>query len=349
MLVNVSKGRIGEDNSALLGAMLITKIQLAAMARVKIPEEERQDFYLYVDEFQNFATESFASILSEARKYRLNLIVVHQYIGQLVSKESTQIRDAIFGNVGTMIVFRVGATDAEFLENEFEPEFEIQDIVNLPNYHIYLKLMVNGVTSRPFSAMTLPPFSLTTSLENKEKIMENSRKLYSKKRIEVEKQINDWSGSSDYTPLNTGYSGPAGNNKSGSSASGGSQQGGFNKFPASCSSCNKNTMISFQPDGVRPVYCDDCFKKLKSGEIQPIKPQRNKPIKSQSSYENDLAMVGIEFSPEPPRPPRQTQPFRQAQGEPPRPIRQAQGESTRPYPKNDSSPESFASLKNLKP
>src|ERR1700752_1587848 len=114
-LINLSKGRIGEDSSALLGAMLITKMQLAAMSRVDIPEEQRQDFYLYVDEFQNFATESFANILSEARKYRLNLIVAHQYIGQLVAdKKNTIVRDAIFGNVGTLICFRMGADDAEF-------------------------------------------------------------------------------------------------------------------------------------------------------------------------------------------------------------------------------------------
>ena len=113
-LVNVSKGRIGEDNSSLLGSMLITKIQLSAMERVRVPEDERRDFYLYVDEFQNFATDSFASVLSEARKYRLNIIIAHQYIGQLVEDSSTRVRDAVFGNVGTMIVFRIGAADAEF-------------------------------------------------------------------------------------------------------------------------------------------------------------------------------------------------------------------------------------------
>jgi DNA helicase HerA-like ATPase len=132
-LVNVSKGRVGEDNSALLGGMIITKIQLAAMERVRIPEDERKDFYLYVDEFQNFATDSFANILSEARKYRLNLIVAHQYTAQLSNENGTAVRDAVFGNVGTMIIFRVGADDADFLEKEFEPEFTAQDLVNLPN------------------------------------------------------------------------------------------------------------------------------------------------------------------------------------------------------------------------
>ncbi|HEB01417.1 MAG TPA: DUF87 domain-containing protein, partial [Candidatus Portnoybacteria bacterium] len=141
LIVNLSKGRVGEDNSALLGAMIVTKLQLAAMSRVNIPEEERKDFYLYVDEFQNFATESFANILSEARKYRLDLIIAHQYITQMLEP----VRDAVFGNVGTLIAFRVGAADAEFLEKEFEPEFNMNDLVNLTKYNVYLKLMIDGV------------------------------------------------------------------------------------------------------------------------------------------------------------------------------------------------------------
>ncbi len=193
-LVNVSKGRIGEDNSALLGSMLITKMQLAAMERVRVPEDERVDFYLYVDEFQNFATDSFANILSEARKYRLNLILAHQYVGQLVTDVSTKVRDAVFGNVGTMISFRIGAADAEFLEKEFEPEFMAQDLVNLPNYHVYLKLLVGGVTSRPFSAITLPPFNLDSSPAIAEKIVETSRRIYARPRWAVEEEINRWSG-----------------------------------------------------------------------------------------------------------------------------------------------------------
>ncbi len=193
-LVNVSKGRIGEDNSALLGSMLITKMQLAAMERVRIPEDERVDFYLYVDEFQNFATDSFANILSEARKYRLNLTLAHQYIGQLVTDVSTKVRDAVFGNVGTMVVFRVGAADAEFLEKEFSPEFTAQDLVNLPNYHVYLKLMVGGVTSRPFSATTLPPFNVGSFPAVAQKIVESSRKTYARPRWLVEDEINKWSG-----------------------------------------------------------------------------------------------------------------------------------------------------------
>jgi len=193
LLVNVSKGRIGEDNSSLLGAMIITKIQLAAMDRIRIPEEERVDFYLYVDEFQNFATDSFANILSEARKYRLCLTMAHQYIGQLVTDMSTKVRDAIFGNVGTQIVMRVGAADADFLAKELEPEFGPQDMVNLPNRRIYLKLMVDGVTSRPFSAATLPPIKTQFEAAPEEDVIKASRKRYARPRYAVEEEINEWS------------------------------------------------------------------------------------------------------------------------------------------------------------
>ncbi|KKT24921.1 MAG: hypothetical protein UW11_C0038G0022, partial [Parcubacteria group bacterium GW2011_GWA2_43_9b] len=174
MILNLSKGLIGEDASALLGAMMITKIQLAAMSRVNIPENERKEFYLYVDEFQNFATDSFANILSEARKYRLGLILAHQYIGQLISDSSTRVKDAVFGNVGTMIVFRVGAEDAEFLEKEFSPEFMATDLVGLGFAQIYLKLMIDGFASRPFSATTLPPIQREEK-SHREKIIKVSR------------------------------------------------------------------------------------------------------------------------------------------------------------------------------
>lgn len=188
LLLDLSKGRIGEDNSALLGAMFITKLQLAAMSRVDMPEEERTDFYLYVDEFQNFATESFATILSEARKYHLNLTIAHQYIEQL----DEEVTAAVFGNVGTLIVFRIGATDAEFLEPEFEPIFEMNDLVNLSKYHIYLKLMINGVASTPFSAVTLPPLAEKTG--NREKVIKVSRERYSNQREEIEEKITRWMG-----------------------------------------------------------------------------------------------------------------------------------------------------------
>jgi len=190
LIMNLSKGRIGEDNSALLGAMMITKIQLAAMGRVDIEEETRKDFYLYVDEFQNFATESFANILSEARKYRLNLILANQYILQIDEK----VKDAIFGNAGTLITFRVGAGDAEELEKEFDPIFLMNDIVNLPKYNIYLKLMIDGVAGNAFSATTLAPIDISSTKSNEEKVIKVSRERYSASAEEVEDKIKRWSG-----------------------------------------------------------------------------------------------------------------------------------------------------------
>jgi len=274
LIVNVAKGRIGEDNSALLGAMLITKIQLAAMERVRVSEKERRDFYLYVDEFQNFATKSFASILSEARKYKLNLIISHQYIGQLITDISTEVRDAVFGNVGTMIIFRVGAADAEFLENEFTPEFTQQDLVGLSNFSIYLKLMVDGVTSRPFSADTLPPFAVSETEGNIEKIIARSRALYGKLRPEVEREIEKWSGGTSST---TEFKG--------------SETRG--KFKAVCWNCSKETGVSFEPDGVRPIYCKDCLNKVQTGEIQPIPAKRFVRMEERKEYEIDLGVLGI--------------------------------------------------------
>lgn len=193
LLVNLSKGRVGEDNSALLGAMIITKLQLAALSRVDIPEEERNDFYLYVDEFQNFATESFATILSEARKYRLNLIVGHQYIGQLVNEKNTKVRDAVFGNVGTIITFRIGAADAEYLEKEFAPIFTENDLVNIPKHTVVLRLMINGVASDPFTAETLPPGTYPVT-GNAEKVVRVSRERYANPITEVEQKISKWMG-----------------------------------------------------------------------------------------------------------------------------------------------------------
>jgi len=187
-IANLSKGKIGEDNSRLLGALMITKIQLMAMTRSDIPEHLRKDFYLYVDEFQNFATESFANILSEARKYRLDLILAHQYINQL----DETVRDAVFGNIGTFVCFRVGAEDAEMLEKEFEPEFMATDLVNLPKFNIYTKLMINGIASKAFSAETLP-LGKPTADNYKDVIIENCRRRYSAPKENVERKIaEDW-------------------------------------------------------------------------------------------------------------------------------------------------------------
>jgi len=243
-ILNLSKGRIGEDNSQLLGALLITRLQLAAMSRVDVPEEQRIDFFLYVDEFQNFATESFANILSEARKYRLSLILGHQYISQMDEK----VRDAVFGNIGTIVSFRVGAEDAEFLEKEFMPEFNAQDLVNLPKYNVYLKLMINGVAGSAFSAQTLAPASKLEK-SNREKIIKTSRERYGVPRKIIEEKISRWAGVITVPEKVI-------------------EQVGENKkmYDAVCSSCKKNIKVIFPPDSNRPVYCKSCLKRVKSGE-----------------------------------------------------------------------------------
>jgi type IV secretory pathway TraG/TraD family ATPase VirD4 len=151
LLVNLAKGKIGEDTASLLGALLVARLGRTALRRADMPEPERRDFHLYLDEFQTFSTGSLANMLSELRKYRLNLVLAHQFLGQL----DPLIRDAILGNAGTVIAFRLGPTDAEAMEREFCPVFNATDLVNLPNHHIYLKLMVDGVVSKPFSAVTI--------------------------------------------------------------------------------------------------------------------------------------------------------------------------------------------------
>ena len=273
-LVNVSKGRIGEDNSALLGGMIITKIQLAAMERVRIPEDHRKDFYLYVDEFQNFVTEAFAGILSEARKYRLNLTVAHQYTAQLISDKSSAVRDAVFGNVGTMIVFRVGADDADFLEKEFEPEFTPGDIVNLPNYKIYLKLMIDGVTSRPFSAKTLPQMVKSGDRQVEEMVIKSSRELYCRPKADIEREINEWSG------MSLGEIGATSS---------------IERFTIICSLCKQEKTVPFKPEPGRSVYCKECIAKIKSGEVKVQKGSENQIKHDETSFYKPLADLGIEF------------------------------------------------------
>ena len=188
LIINLSKGLIGEDASRLLGTLLVTEIQLAAMARAKMPEDKRRDFYFYIDEFQNFSTQSFADILAEARKYRLNLILAHQYMDQL----EPEIKSAVLGNVGTMVVFRVGADDAHDLENEFLPEFGWLDLVNLFPYEIYYKLMRNGKVLRPHPGESLPPAQSDLANEQKDKIINYTRTRYCRPRAAVERKIEDW-------------------------------------------------------------------------------------------------------------------------------------------------------------
>lgn len=277
-LINLSKGRIGEENSRLIGAMLITKIYLAAMSRVDVAEKERVDFNLYVDEFQNFANESFKDILSEARKYRLNLILAHQYVAQM----DESVRDAVIGNIGTLITFRVGAFDAELLEKEFSPEFEAQDVVNLGFGNIYLKLMIDGMASRPFSAMTLPPFNrLEKTCE--EKLIESSRDKYAAPRKEVEEKISEWYAQiadeikvekeTERSFMRRSVPHPGVKSREGERPQ---------TYEAICSVCGRKTFVPFQPDGKRAIYC-----KIHMGAGQQSH-QQQKSEKSEAPSKRDL-------------------------------------------------------------
>ena len=190
LIINLSKGMVGEGNANLLGSMLITKLYLAAMSRADVSataKENLPNFYLYVDEFQSFANRSFADILSEARKYKLNLTIAHQYVEQM----SEEVRAAVFGNVGTMITFRIGAVDAEVFEKEYSPTFMAEDLVNLGVFQMYLKLMIDGVSSQPFSATSLPPIE-PTHLSLREKVVTFSREHYGSPRSLVEDNIKLW-------------------------------------------------------------------------------------------------------------------------------------------------------------
>lgn len=253
-IVNLATGLVGEDTSLLLGGLILSKLQLAAMSRVDVPEEERKDFYLYVDEFQRFATRSFASILSEARKYRLNLTLAHQYIAQM----EEEVRDAVFGNVGTIVSFRVGPDDAEFLELEFKPQFYAEDLVDLPNYNIYVKLMIDGVASRGFSAETLPPFPRPKE-SHKEKIIKVSRERYGTEREEVEAKIKKWLGFLEEMEVKVPTK----------------------LYDITCSICGEPAKVPFKPDPDRPVYCKSCLKKVQRGDVQPpkkvVKKEKKKP------------------------------------------------------------------------
>ena len=196
LLVNLSKGKIGDTNAQLLGLIFVNKVNMAALSRADTPQEKRKRFYLYVDEFQNFVTDAFATILSEARKYELGLIMAHQYIGQLVGKTaaydqaSTKMRDAVFGNVGTIMSFKIGAEDAEYMAKEMAPVLSEQDVIGIPNFNCYVKLNINNTTSRPFSMATIYDES-----QRNEKlaalIKEYSRMKFGRKKIFVNQEIED--------------------------------------------------------------------------------------------------------------------------------------------------------------
>jgi CxxC-x17-CxxC domain-containing protein len=279
LIMDLSKGRIGEDNSRLLGALLITKLQLAAMSRVDTPEEKRKDFFLYIDEFQNFATESFVNILSEARKYRLALLLGHQYINQM----EEEVRDAVFGNVGTIISFRVGADDAEYLEKEFTPDFLAADIVNLGKYNVYLKLMIDGIAGRPFSARTLPPWPKPEK-SFRETIINVSRERYGTDRAVVNEKISRWTGEQNTT----------------AAAAPPTAQAPV-LYDARCSSCGKDTKVPFVPDNKRPVYCKTCRTKLFKPKEEAAKEVSEAPAGAAA----DEGLSVLPFS-TPKRPPQES-------------------------------------------
>lgn len=272
---------------------MITKIQLAAMARVDIPEAERRDFYLYVDEFQNFATESFANILSEARKYRLDLILAHQYVEQLDEKVSP----AVFGNVGTIVTFRVGAADAEFLEKEFEPVFMAQDLVNLPNFNIYVKLMIDGIAGSAFSAETLPPIDLSKTAENAEKVIKVTRERYGTEREIVEEKIARWSGMPTGRDIANAKKQPSisppkvvlpqkiqSKNSAAKPADLERQ-----KYSAKCATCDTDIEVPFKPDGSRPTFCKECLKdyQRQQARVQQAQPGKDRRTDGESKNPRD--------------------------------------------------------------
>ena len=203
MLVKLNKGLLGEENAALLGAMMITKIKQAALETADTAEEDRKTFYLYCDEFQYFATDTFAEILSEARKYRLSLTVAHQYMGQLIDK----VRTTIFGNIGTIISFRVGAEDAGVLEQEFTPVFKVRDIINLAVREFYIKMSVKGETRDAFSGTTMDCRTPKDSESFKKEIIGFSRKTFSKPKAEVEELLRKWDESGGDISGEAWYSG----------------------------------------------------------------------------------------------------------------------------------------------
>ncbi len=187
LLVNLAKGKVGEVNANLLGLIIVSKLQMAALARTNVPEDQRPDFYLYLDEFQNFITDSIATILSEARKYRLNLTMAHQYMGQLVQAGDAKVQEAVLGNVGTMIAFRVGVEDAEILAKQFEPTFSAFDLVNQERYTAYIRLLINNTQAPPFHLQTYPPQPGHPRMA--EAIREYARLRYGKDRAYVEQEI----------------------------------------------------------------------------------------------------------------------------------------------------------------
>jgi hypothetical protein len=309
LLVNLSKGRIGESNANLLGSMLITKLYLSALSRADVSKADMKslpNFYVFVDEFQSFANDSFADILSEARKYKLNLTIAHQYIEQMTD----DVRAAVFGNVGTMITFRVGSFDAEVLEKEFAPVFTAEDIVNLGFAQIYLRLMIDGIGSQPFSAKTIAPLEIPES-SYREEIIGFSRKNFAFPRLEVEefiKHIHDDKGDGNDGGGNDGSNSSGGggnhggkNNRGGGSRNGGNQGGGRNNSvghngQSSSGSRNDGEGRQYsQKQKSRPAIDKETNKALQQQlkEIQERKKLQAELIENDNNVEEDLKEISL--------------------------------------------------------
>ena len=187
LLVNLSKGKVGETNSNLLGLILVSKLQMAALSRADMPQESRHDFYLYIDEFQNYVTDSISVILAEARKYKLNMTMAHQYIGQLVKNQDASVRDAVFGNVGTLCTFRIGVEDAEFLAKQYAPVFNEFDLINIEKFNAYVRLLINNESARPFNMSAFPPVEMNSEILHT--IIQMSAQKFGRPKSEVENEI----------------------------------------------------------------------------------------------------------------------------------------------------------------
>ena len=274
IIVNLSKGQIGEVNANLLGSLMITKIYLAAMSRADRSKDELEslpNFYLYVDEFQSFSNDSFADILSEARKYKLNLTIAHQYIEQM----EDVVRAAVFGNVGTMITFRVGSYDADVLEKEFAPFFLAEDLVNLGKFQIYLKLMIDGIGSKPFSAATMSPIKKPED-GGRDQVVESSRATYGRDRNEVEKVATEFLQQNDASAgkRNDENKGSGGKNSASHNSRGGNRDGnrdGNNKGNSENHRIDTRSQQAHQNSAPR------------ERKPQERKPQEAKPVDYQKS------------------------------------------------------------------
>ena len=268
LVVNLSKGLIGEDNAGILGAFLVTKVQLAAMSRSDIPDvKDRRPFYLYVDEFQNFATDSFAVILSEARKYGLNLTVANQYIAQMTDS----VRDAVFGNVGTTISFRVSADDAPLLVKQFEPTFDGSDLIQMSNRHFIISMIINGEKVPAFSATTLsipqPP------ADHFDEIIASSREQYSRPRSVVEEEIRETIEASEKYKKELSDSGRAAGEQ-------GTTRGDFSGA----------TFQFSKPEANKPHYDFDSSKITESKSFKPGAAQeKSNQTVHKTSYEDNRA------------------------------------------------------------